>query len=351
MLDVRSTGGFASLREFYGAIRAAQFDGVRDPRLISPTIAQRGPTGLNEVDPTAGGFLVPQQWADGFLGSLYDESVIAPLTWTEELTGPLVEFNLSAVDETNRANGSRWGGVQAYWSSEASTISASLPHTRRVSFGPKKLIGFMWATNELLADSALFEAFARKAFASEIGFKLDAAILSGTGAGTPGGILSSSGLITVAKEAGQAAASLYQVNISKMWARLPAPSRKRAVWLVNEDVESTLDTLNVGDRPQIYTSAGTAGNPLPLLKGRPVITADQCPALGTVGDIVLADLTQYLTVTGAPQYALSADAGFLSDQSVMRFTLRVDGQPLWTSPITPANGTSTRSPFVALAAR
>lgn len=347
MLNRHPTGGFTSLREFYGAIHAAQFGGVRDPRL-TPTV--RGPTGLNEVDPTAGGFLVPSQWADTFLASLYDEAVIAPLTSTEELDGPLMEFTLPGVDETTRIDGSRWGGAQAFWSSEAASISSNFPKTKAVKFGPKKLIAFLWASNELLADAAMFEAFAKRAFTSEIGFKLDLSIFSGTGAGTPAGILNSGSLITIAKEAGQAPGTIVQQNISKMWARLPASSRKRAVWLVNEDVESTFDTMNVGDRPSTYRPAGEHG-PLPLLKGRPMVTVEQASPLGTVGDIVLADLTQYLTVSGAPQYALSADAGFISDQSVMRFTLRVDGQAMWTSPISPYNGTLTRSPFVALAAR
>jgi hypothetical protein len=42
---------------------------------------------------------------------------------------------------------------------------------------------------------------------------------------------------------------------------------------------------------------------------------------------------------------------FLIDEVVFRFTLRVDGKPLWASPITPFNGGSTRSPFVTLGAR
>jgi HK97 family phage major capsid protein len=82
-----------------------------------------------------------------------------------------------------------------------------------------------------------------------------------------------------------------------------------------------------------------------------VIAIEQAPALGTQGDIVLADLSQYMTITGAPRYALSADAGFLTDESLIRFTLRCDGNPMWSSPITPYNGTLTRSPFITLAAR
>ena len=342
---VENGGGFASLREFWAALRAYQFDGRHDPRL-----AARAPTGLNETDPTAGGFLVPAQWADGFFASMYENSVLAPLTEIEELDGPLVEFNIPGVDETSRVDGSRWGGVQAFWSAEASTVTSKRPKAKMISFAPHKLTGVAYVTNEMLKDSAIFEGFIRRAFGAELGFKLDQAIFAGTGAGTPNGVLNSGALIVIPKEAGQAAATILQLNVANMWKRLPLASRQRAVWIVNEDLESTFATLNVGDRPNIYKPASDT-SPYPTLFGRPVIAIEQAPTLGSQGDILLADLSQYLTVSGPPRFAISADAGFLTDESIMRFSLRVDGNPLWTSPITPFNGTVTRSPFVTLAAR
>jgi hypothetical protein len=42
---------------------------------------------------------------------------------------------------------------------------------------------------------------------------------------------------------------------------------------------------------------------------------------------------------------------FLNDEMVWRFVWRVDGQSAFASPITPYAGSSTRSPFVALATR
>jgi hypothetical protein len=129
------------------------------------------------------------------------------------------------------------------------------------------------------------------------------------------------------------------------------------VWLVNEDCEEQLGKFHYSPQastevePRVYTPAGAFGNPDPLLYGRPVIPVEQAPALGTVGDITLADLTQYSILQGPPQMALSVDVAFLTDETVFRFALRVDGKPLWASPITPYNGGSTRSPFVSLAAR
>jgi hypothetical protein len=49
--------------------------------------------------------------------------------------------------------------------------------------------------------------------------------------------------------------------------------------------------------------------------------------------------------------AISLHVRFDSDQALLRFTMRVDGRPSFTTPIAPYNGSLTRSPFVALAAR
>jgi HK97 family phage major capsid protein len=64
-----------------------------------------------------------------------------------------------------------------------------------------------------------------------------------------------------------------------------------------------------------------------LLKGRPVLTVEQCPALGTAGDLVLADLSKYIIVDGGLNAMLSFHVLFDSDGVSFRFTMRVDGKP------------------------
>jgi len=70
-----------------------------------------------------------------------------------------------------------------------------------------------------------------------------------------------------------------------------------------------------------------------------------------VGDIVLANLDQYLLIDKPMQSAMSIHVQFLTDQTVFRFVYRVDGQPAVHSALTPYKGSNTRSPFVALATR
>jgi hypothetical protein len=48
---------------------------------------------------------------------------------------------------------------------------------------------------------------------------------------------------------------------------------------------------------------------------------------------------------------MSVHVKFLTDEAVFRFVWRLDGTPLWQTPISSYNGGVTRSPFVMLAAR
>ena len=226
----------------------------------------------------------------------------------------------------------------------------SFPRTKNLEFTGKKIFVVTRASRELLNDAPMLGTVINKGFAAEAGFKLDAAILSGTGEGTPLGILNSTALITVAKQSGQAAATIVGENITAMWLRLPAPCRRRAVWLCNEDAEGQFETLGGASGQALYMPAGTGGNSFPLLKGRPALVVEQSPLLGVTGDITLVDPTQYILIDGGMKSALSVHAGFDVDEVVFRFTWRVDGKGAYSSPI-PYNGSSTRSPFVALGAR
>jgi HK97 family phage major capsid protein len=281
--------------------------GDPDARLV------RAATGASEVDPTGGGFLVRQEFASELIGSLYENAVIAALCTRERTDFPGRERNLPAVDETSRSDGLRWGGVLAYWLAEGTSVTTKFPRFRRVTMNTEKLIAVSYATNELLDDVPLLSAHRKRALASELAFKLDLAILIGAGAAL--GITNTTATIQVAKESGQAGGTIFMENVDKMWSRLPLPCRRRAVWLCNEDAEAQLDKMVLvigasGAAPRIYQPAGAFGNEFPTLYGRPLIAVEQAPALGTVGDIVLADLSQYSILEGPPQMALSDRGGF-----------------------------------------
>ena len=84
--------------------------------------------------------------------------------------------------------------------------------------------------------------------------------------------------------------------------------------------------------------------------GRPLIPIESASTLGDKGDIILADLSQYLSVTktGGVRSDVSMHLFFDTDHTAYKFTMRLGGQPWWASAITPQNSSNTRSCFVTL---
>jgi HK97 family phage major capsid protein len=313
-------------------------------------------TGLSESVPADGGFLVEQEFIPRLLTRVWETGLLVGRVDKQQVGPNFNGMKYPADAETSRADGSRAGGILMYWAAEAGTKTASTPAFRQISLELKKLIGLCYATDELLQDAVALETYIMKKFGEEMGFKLDDAILRGTGAGQPMGILNSPALVTVAKETNQAAATVVTENILKMRSRLWGKSRKNSVWLINQDVEPQLHALSLavgtGGIPVYMPANGLSQEPYDTLFGRPVLPIEQCSTLGTVGDIVLVDLSQYLMIDKGQLAATSSiHVKFQYDETAFRFVYRVDGQPWWNSPLTPYKGTNTQSPFVALATR
>jgi HK97 family phage major capsid protein len=74
--------------------------------------------------------------------------------------------------------------------------------------------------------------------------------------------------------------------------------------------------------------------------------------LGTVGDIMLVDLSYYLI---GDRQALTTSASphvrFTTQETVYMFSERLDGRMWIDAPLTPRTGSNTVSPAIALATR
>ena len=100
-------------------------------------------------------------------------------------------------------------------------------------------------------------------------------------------------------------------------------------------------------------AGGINQSPFGTLMGRPVVPIEQCVSVGTQGDIIFADMSQYLFIDKvAIQSDSSIHVQFPTDETVFRFVYRCDGSPALAAPLTPFKGTgSTVSPFVLLDSR
>lgn len=345
---------FASFGEQLLAIVEASRPGaVADPRLLQVGAV----SGMSEGVPAGGGFLLQDTFADGIFRAMHETGIVAArLPRPIPLGANSNTIKMPAIDETSRANGSRWGGMQAYWTAEGGAPTASGAKFKKISLELHKLMALAYVTGEQMRHTPVVSRIVTEGFAEEFGFKLDDAAIRGSGVGQPLGVLNSDALVTVAAEAGQAAATVLFENITKMWSRLWARSRRNAVWFINQDVEPQLMGMSLavgtGGIPVYLPANGLSGEPYGTLMGRPVIPIEQCSTLGTVGDIILADMSQFWRIEGGDaQYASSIHVKFTTDEETFRGIYETDFSPMWTSALTPYQGSNTVSPFVALATR
>lgn len=347
---------FASFGEQLQAIARAQSPGSPqvDRRLFAVKAAA---SGMSEAVPADGGFLVQHDFQTDLLKKTYETGVLVSRCSRRQVGPNANGIKINVEDESSRATGSRHGGVRVYRDNEADLILGSKPKLRQINMALERMTGAYYATEELLQDATALTSFVFPAFTEEFGFKTDDEIVNGTGAGQMLGILNSACRVTVAKEAGQPAATLDYKNIQKMWMRMWAKSRPNAIWLINQDIEEQLGSMampvGVGGVPVFLPASGASTMPYSTLFGRPIIPIEQCATLGTEGDIILADMSQYLYIDkGGIQAAESIHVRFLYAESTFRFILRNNGQPIWNTPLTPYKGTgNTLSPFVTLATR
>jgi HK97 family phage major capsid protein len=355
---------FSGLGEFLQAIARSKLPagerlggkpcGVMDRRLLPRAAA----SGMNESVPSDGGFAVDTQWSDQLIQKAHETGKLPGLCNKVPIGAGKNGLRCPTLDETSRATGSRLGGVRVYRKNEATAPTAAKLKWGRLEIDLEDMIGLAYASNDLLEDYSALGAIVGKAFADEFGFKMDDEIINGTGAGQMLGILASGALVSAAKETGQTADTVNAKNINKMWARLWNPARDKAVWLVNQELISQLVELNLpvgtGGSLVYMPAGGLSGRAYDTLMGRPVMYIEQAAAPGDLGDIILADFSEYIIIDkGGVQAAQSMHVNFTTNEMAFRFVYRINGQPAWDVPLTPYKATSgvTVSPFIGLAAR
>lgn len=347
----RKQDKFGTLGEQLGAIiNAGRPGGTVDPRLYNAA------SGLGETVQSDGGFLIQQDFTVKMYEDLFGNGLIASQCERIPISGNSNGIKVNGFDETSRAS-SVAGGIIVYHEEEAAEKTASKPKFRRVELSLKKLIGACYLTDELMMDAPAMETRVSSAFRSAFDFQVQDDIINGTGAGMALGILNAGCLVSVAKEPGQGAATIQAENIVKMYARRFASQTSNYAWYYNQDIEPQLFTMSVqagtSGFPVYMPPGGLSNAPYGRIMGLPAYAIEQCATLGTQGDIILANFRDgYLMAEkGSLKQDMSIHVRFMYDESVLRFVLRMDGQPWRASALTPYKGTNTQSHFITLDTR
>ncbi len=309
---------------------------------------------LSEGSLSSGGYLAPTQVGDAILDKALEESIVRPRASVQPMMSNRITF-AADVDANHATN--YFGGITIYRPGEAGQKTASSPTYQQIALTLHKVTGLCHVSDELLEDSAIaVEADVTRKFSQAIAFVQDDDFLNGNGVNAPVGVLNAvnPSLITVTAETGQGTSTIVAENIIKMWARMYSRGKNKAVWLANDDTFPQLATMalavGTGGVPLWMPAGGLSGLPYQTLMGKPLLFTEKCQTLGTAGDIALIDFSQYkIGEKSGLQVATSIHFKFDYDQQSFRFVLRYDGQPTWTSALTPLRSSSTLSPFIVLA--
>lgn len=348
--------GFAHFGEYLNAVRTASVrPQAADERLL---ILSAGPTTYaNETVGADGGFLVPPQYSTEIASVIESGESLFSRVRQIPVSGNTFIFPRSEVT----AHGTT--GIQAYWDAEGDTINQSKPAFKNSEIKAARLTALVPVTEESLEDAAALGAWMQMEAGEKMGFKVTDGILNGTGVGMPLGIMNAPCLVTVNKEGSQASDSLLAENVLKMFSRMPARNRANAVWVMNQDMEPLLPGLfvaiknvagteNVGGMPVYVPPGGLTGSQYGTLLGRPIVMTEAAAALGDLGDIVFADLRQYMAIVkGGIRSDQSMHFWFDQNIRAFRFVLRMGGMPWLSAQIARKNGSNTLSHFVTLQAR
>lgn len=335
--------GFRSYGEFCAdVVRAAS------GKQVSDAFQRAATTFGNEAAGPDGGYAVPPAFASEIASYAYAEDSLLSRCDVTPVAGNTMTF---PKDETTP-----WGstGITASWEAEGNQSTPKKPALGEAQLKLRKLKVLVAASDELLADASAMSSYITRKCGEAVDWKVNDAILNGTGAGMPLGILNSACLVAQAKETGQAADTVVAKNVAKMYSRVVTGAGANIVWLLNPDAFPEITTLTLNNNPiWVPANEGFKGAPNGLLLGRPIVMTDACDTLGDQGDIVLANLSGYRAITkaGGAEFAQSMHLWFDQDLMAFRLIFRMDGQPAMAAAITPPNSSVTRSHFVALAAR
>jgi HK97 family phage major capsid protein len=336
------TGGWRSVAEFATAVRLASSPNSAriDPRLImgAPTNVMDGGGASGE------GFELPVQYKDQIWDMIFVMEDVMTLTDLEPTTARQVDYT---SDETTP-----WGasGVVASWRAEGSQMSGSKFGTKGKSLSLHELYAFITATDELLEDAPRLNTRLTVKAAQALNWKIGEAVIYGTGTGQPYGWMSAPALVSVAKEAGQAAATLVSQNLYKMFSRLMVAPGDRPIWLLNREVMPQLPQMVIGDIPMWMPNGNMKDAPNGTLLGYPIVWSEHAKQLGLKGDVQLVSPKGYYALrrTQGFNFASSMHLYFDYGMQAFRWTFRFGGQPHLSAPVAPANGALTRSHFVSL---
>ncbi len=352
MLD---SGGFKSFGHFAWSV--ARRGRPEQPGVDRAVVAckrweevlYKTPSGAFEESDPDGGLLVPPQWSREIYQRTFNQNQLLAYLNPIPVEGRI--WKQPVWKEDSRADGSRHGTVRGYWQGEADQYTAQKPKMRMNELMLHKLTVSAYATEEIIEDSPqALESYLLPLMAAEINFKVNDAVINGTGNGMPLGVLKANSKITVTALSGQGANTIVAINVLNMKSRIVPAFRRNMVWLFNGEAEAQITRMFIATGQYAATNllSYDDGGSLRIM-GSPALLIEACAALGTEGDLIAFAPEGYAAIIKRGlDSQMSQHLRFDYDESCFKVRFRMDGQAKDDVALTPYKGSQTTSAIATL---
>jgi len=285
---------------------------------------------LSEGVDSAGGYLVPAEFRAIMI--MYD--AMSTLVWQRATVWPMngekLAFpKLNQNPDVDSVGFDHFAGVSFTWTEEGGEKGQTEPDFGLVEMIAHELSGYTEITNTLLESSVVnLVNFLTRIFREAWYWYTDKEFIQGTGGKKPLGIVNDPSVLTVNR---QTAMTVEVDDVLNMEARLPAVFDNGSVWFITKKARAALRGQKVAAGSKELVLQESYGNLADgynmTILGRPAVLADgKTSALGTAGDVILGNWSQYYV--GFPQdFSMdsSRHAQFRKNRTALRCSGRVDG--------------------------
>ena len=323
---------------------------------------------MSERVPAEGGFLVPEVLRAQVMAYM-TPAIIRPRAQVLPMSS--LRLPVPALDNASQASSNQaLGGLTFSLAEEGAAIATSNPTFGRVVLEARKIAAYMQnVPNELVNDSAgPFGDFLARVIALGYAWVEDDYFIgtNGTGVSAPQGLVNAPCAVGIDRNTNN---DVLFADVVAMFKALHPASKQAGltsgvtstVWLLSASAMDQLLELYYNPTgtevvaPSGWFSMGDGDKVGPSMLGLPAIVTDHQPAIGSTGDVILADLRHYLigdrqimTVERSQE-----SGGFIYDASNFRVRSRVDGRYWIQSATTPEIGAGSSnvnvvSPVVVL---
>lgn len=283
---------------------------------------------LTEGTPSAGGYLVPEEFANMIVEDRRDATVMRQLATVIPVTTDT--FHLPTLATRPRT----------FWRSEAAKKNTSTASFGEIVLSPYSLASIVPLSNELVADAQLGTGgsivnLIANYMATALAEEEDKAFWNGSGSGQPTGI----GQYTFTTVAAASDDASRADSLITALYRLPQGYRNSAVVVANKNTWAKIATLK--DQNNQYLLTGLANSPTPVLRGRPIYEQNDLPDgvayIGDFRDYYIAD-RQGVTVDVSTEATVGGQSAFEYNLTYVRVESRVDGELALTNGIVKVTG-------------